>query len=103
MVTQSVLVKVGLGQAFEGIFTAVPGRGGGGGEAVKIDGADRGEIFHIGRITRQDLTDLVDNSVTSGTEGLDNLKLERGSIEIIDNVAMTGGNREKANTFTVEI
>ena len=74
--TQSVLVKICLGQALEGIFSTVPNRSGRGRNVVEIDSADRGEIFYQGWIARQDLTDLVDDSVTSGTEGLDDLKLD---------------------------
>jgi hypothetical protein len=48
------------------------------------------------------LTDLVDDSVTSGTKGLDDLKLDRGGIEIVVAVVMTGGDGEKSNPFTLE-
>ena len=101
--TQSVLVKVGLGQTFEGIFTTVPDLGGRVGDVVKVDSADRREIFGLGWIGRQDLTDLVDDSVTSGTEGLDNLELYRGGIKIVVDVALTRGNREKANPLIMEM
>ena len=37
---QSVLVKIGLGQAFKSIFTTVPNRGRTGGNVIKVDGAD---------------------------------------------------------------
>jgi hypothetical protein len=46
---------------------------------------------------------LVDDGVTSGTKGLYNLKLDRGSIEIVVAVVMTGGNREESNPFTLKI
>jgi hypothetical protein len=101
--TQSVLVKVGLRQAFEGVFTTIPDLGGRVGDVVKIDSADRREIFGLGWIGRQDLTDLVDDSVTSGTEGLDDLELYRGGIKIVVDVALTGRNREKANSLIMEI
>ena len=103
MRAQSVLVKIGLGQAFEGIFTAVPNRGGTGGDVIEADSADRREIFSRWWAARQDLTDLIDDSVTSGTKGPDDLKLDGGSIEIVVAVVMTGGNREKSNPFTLEI
>jgi len=100
---QSVLVKIGLGQTFEGIFTTVPHRGGAGGDVVEVDSADWREIFGLWRIARQDLTDLVDDSVTSGTEGLDNLKLDGGGVKIVVAVVMTGGDWEKSNPFTLKI
>jgi hypothetical protein len=46
---------------------------------------------------------LVDDSVTSGTEGLDNLKLDRGGIEIVVAVVMASGDGEKSDPFTLEI
>jgi len=49
------------------------------------------------------LTDLVDDSVTSGTQGLDNLKLDRGGVEIVIAVVMTGRDGEKSNPFTLEV
>lgn len=103
MCAQSVLVKIGLGQAFESIFTTVPGRDGAGGNVIEVDSADRREIFGRWWIPRQDLTDLVDDCVTSGTEGPDNLKLDRGGIEMVVAVVMAGGNGEKSNSFTLEI
>jgi hypothetical protein len=45
---QCVLVKIGLGQAFEGIFTTVPNRGERGGDIIKVDSADWREIFGQG-------------------------------------------------------
>ena len=103
MSAQSILVKIGLGQTFEGIFTTVPHGGGARGEVIEIDGADRREIFGRWRVARQDLTDLVDDSVTSGTESLDDLKLDGGGVEIVVAVVMTGGNGEKPNPFSVKI
>lgn len=73
---QSVLVKIGLGEAFEGIFSTVSNRGGRGRNVVESDSTDRREIFCRGWVARQDLTDLVDDGVASGAEGLDNLKLD---------------------------
>ena len=91
---QSVLVKICLGQTFEGIFTTVPHGGGVGGDVVEVHSADRREIFGLWRIARQDLTDLVDDSVTSSTESLDNLKLDGGGIKIVVAVVMAGGDWE---------
>lgn len=99
---QRVLVKVDLGQTFESVFTTVSHRGGIG-DIIEVDRADGRESFGRWRIARQDLTDLVDNGITSGTESPDNLKLDRGGIEIVVAVAMTGGNREKPDPFTLEI
>jgi hypothetical protein len=101
--TQSVLVKIGLGQAFEGIFPTVPNWGETGGNVIEVDSADRREIFCRWWATRQDLTDLVDDSVASGTEGPDDLKLDGGGIEIVVPVVMASRNREKPNPFTLEI
>jgi hypothetical protein len=100
---QSVLVKIGLGQAFESVFTTIPNRSGKGGDIVKVDSADRREILGRRRVPRQDLTDLVDDGVTSGTEGLDNLELDRGCFEIVVAVVMVGGNREEPNPFTLKV
>ena len=100
---QSVLVKVCLGQAFEGVFTAVSHWGGKGRDVIEVDSTDRREIFGWGWVPRQDLTDLVDDSIASGTESPDNLKLDRGSIKVVVAVEMAGRNREKANPFTVKI
>jgi hypothetical protein len=100
---QSVLVEIGLGQAFESVFTAVPNRSWTGGDVIKVDGADRREIFGCWLVPRQDLTDLVDDSVTSGAKGLDNLKLDGRGIEIVVAVVMAEGNGEKSNSFTLEV
>ena len=102
MGAQSILVKIGLGQALEGILTTVLHRGGRG-EIIEIDSADRGKIFGLWWVTRQDLTDLVDDSVTSGTERLDDFELDGGGVEIVVAVVMTGGNGKKPNSFTLEI
>ena len=99
---QSVLVKICLGQAFEGIFTTVTDRGRRG-DVIKIDGADRGQNFGLGWVTGQYLTDLVNDSVTSSTEGLDDLELDRRSVEIVVTIMVIGGDWEKADPFTVEI
>jgi hypothetical protein len=100
---QSILVKIGLGQAFEGVFTTVPNRGEQEGMSSKST-ALIGERSSVGWwVARQDLTDLVDDSVTSGTEGPDDLKLDGGGIEIVVAVVMAGGNGEKSNPFTLEI
>jgi hypothetical protein len=99
---QSFLVKVGLGQTLESVLATIPNRGGTGGDIIKVDGADWWEILGRWRVPRQDLTDLVDDSVTSGTKGPHNLKLDRGGIEIVVAVVMTGGNREKSNSFTLK-
>lgn len=100
---QSVLVKICLGQAFESVFTTVLDRSRTGGDVIEVDGADRREIFCHWRIPRQDLADLVDDSVASGAKGLYNLKLDRGGIKMVVAVVMAGGNREKSNPFTLEI
>jgi hypothetical protein len=99
---QSILVKISLGQAFEGILTTVLHRGGRG-EIIEVDSADRGKIFDLWWVTRQDLTDLVDDSVTPGTERPDNLELDGGVVEIVVAVVMTGGDGKKPNSFTLEI
>ena len=100
---QGILVKIGLGQAFECIFTTVLDRGWTGGNVIEVDGANRREIFCHWWVPREDLTDLVDDSVASGTEGLYDLELDGGGIEIVVAVVMAGGNREKPNPFTLEI
>ena len=100
--TQRVLIKIGLGQTFKGIFTTIFNRGGRRGNVVEVESADRGEIFGLGWVARQDLTDLVDDSIASGTEGPDNLKLDRGKVEIVVAVAVAGRDREKLDSFTVE-
>jgi len=46
---------------------------------------------------------LVDDSVTSGTEGLDNLELDRGGIETVVAVVMAGRDGEKSNPFTLKV
>jgi hypothetical protein len=101
--TQSVLVKVDLGQTFKSVFATVLNLGGGEGDVVKVDSADRREIFGLRWIARQDLADLVNDSVASGTERLDNLEFDGGGIKIVVDIALTGGNREKADSFTVKI
>ena len=63
---QSDLVKIGLGQAFEGIFTTV--NQGGIGKIIEVDSADRREIPDRRWVTGQDLADLVNDDVTSGTD-----------------------------------
>jgi hypothetical protein len=73
---QSILVKISLGQTFEGVFSTISNWGGRGRKVIEIDSADRGEIFCWGWVARQDLADLVDDSVTSCTEGLDDFKLD---------------------------
>ena len=103
MGTQSILVKIGLGQTFESIFTTVPHGSGRGGDVIEVYSADRREIFGQWRVAGQDLTDLVDDGVASSTEGLDDLKLDGGSVEIVVAVEMTGGNRKKSNPFTLKI
>ena len=100
---QSVLVEIGLGQAFEGVFTTVPNRVRTGGDVIEVDSADRREFFGRWGAARQDLTDLVDDSVTSGTEGPDDLKLDGRGIEIVVAIVMAGGNREKPSPFALEI
>lgn len=102
MGAQSVLVKIGLGQALEGILTTVLHRDRRG-EIIKVDSADRGKIFDLRWVTRQDLTDLVNDSVTPGTERLDDLELDGGGIETVVAVVMAGGNGKKPNSFTLEI
>jgi len=99
---QFILVKIGLGQTFKGVFTTVP-HGGWAGYVIEVNSADQREIFGWWRVARQDLTDLVDNSVTSGAEGPDDLKLDRGGIKIVVTIAMTGGNGEKPDPFALKI
>ena len=99
---QSILVKIGLGQALEGVLTTVLYRGGRG-EVIEVDSVDRGKILGLWWVTREDLTDLVDNSVAPGTESPDDLELDGGGIEIVVAVEMAGGDGKKSDLFTPEI
>jgi hypothetical protein len=89
---KSLHVKIGLGETFKGVFTTVLNRRGRRGDVVdviEIDSADWGEIFDLGWVAGQDLTDLVDDCITSGTKGPDNFKLDGRGGEIVVPILIT--------------
>lgn len=76
--TQRALVKTGLEQISESIFTTVPRRNGRGGDAIEVYSVGRQEIFGQWWVAGQDLADLVDGGVASIPRALTASNLREG-------------------------